>query len=333
MFRIAFEDKECQFLEAETESTANGTQVNGFRDNNVQLDTVACHSFTTNQLTKCDNGENIPEDEKLTRNLIKASNWHLLSCCPLTFDKPRLLKDIKCDVLDKEGRSCLFYVLRKSSMDKLLSRFSLFNELIAEISDKTRKLIHFDGKSMTPEDFFYENYPEKFRGKLPDFRRCESYGQNESANECNAELKEICNEYHDDKALISLRLDRIKLTRIDGPIAIDLVKKAMQKKHWEVLVALINTYIVVHDQGKRPHVHGLINNDIFALKKSQYLQEICKEALKRPRCKTYFVPTAAEHILSIMDTKVRREMLSCIHRSTLPKETKARLEEIAVRDN
>lgn len=267
------------------------------------------------------------------RRLVERRNWHLLYCTPLVQRDPSFLTGIRLNQLDKEGRSYLYYALRKSSMDKKIQRFTHFNKFIKRINNGCEKLVHFEGLSMPAEDFFYSEYPGNFLRDLPSFRLCNVQQNCQIKNECKSEYDEICQRYLTNnsdcdviEAMTSSRLNSIKLTELEVPCA--LVERALLNGHWEVIVALINAYIVVYKQRQRPERHDLIGNDIFKLQRLENLNALFKEALKRPRDRLYFVPTAAEHMLSIMTPDQRKCVTKHIDEAPLPVDTRTRLKAI-----
>lgn len=227
----------------------------------------------------------------------------------------------------------MYYALRKSSMDNLISRFCHFNKLMEIIESKRENLVHFDGVSMPVEDFFHSEYRGIYRGQNPDFRLCQTVGD-EPTNECEYEVREILRAYENNERSAtetSSSLNCIKLGNLNVVQANRrLFEGTLASEHWEVLVALINAYIVVHVQGARPDTHYLIGNDIFGLKDRSDLEEIFKEALKRPRDRMYFVSTAAEHILSIMEPEKIDGVIKHIDVAPLDVNIRERLKRLAL---
>lgn len=274
--------------------------------------------------------------------LIETKNWRLFYCS-LSYRRYSY-RGVLLNQLDNNGRNILYYMLRNSTMNRLLGRFLIFNDFLKKLKSKGKLIVHFDGKSIPAEQFFHSEFPGHFRGVMPNFRLIES---SDEIDDCKDNLADVSQFYVKQTGSPSQayeietgendclpRLNSLKLLSItQSADARTIVGKAVSNEHWEVIVALLNTLIVVHSQGARPADHELMGNDWFKLRDTGKLSQIFQEALKRPREKVYYVATAAEHILSIMDDKERNASFGCIDDVALPGETKEYLRDFIRKRN
>lgn len=86
--------------------------------------------------------------------------WHLLACSPITFSA-RETGNLRIDLtsLDTYGRSFLYYALRNSSLNKMLTRFQNIFDFLRRTSDlSAQSYVYFDGGRQLVTDFIRDQY-------------------------------------------------------------------------------------------------------------------------------------------------------------------------------
>ena len=109
-------------------------------------------------------------------------HWHLLACSPLFYASEDVLDipknffdklDIDLDDTDEDGNSFLYYALRKSTLNKHLTRFGdVFNRLMEANKTKSPKYVYCNHKKSLVQEFFISEYEGQFKGVKPDFTYC-----------------------------------------------------------------------------------------------------------------------------------------------------------------